>query len=1245
VNARLRPGQAARHVEELRGRSVLTDMQAARLRAIVKTLADDGRFLLRDALVAAEFPEDDARGQDAFQDFRKRVNQAAATAGVNLALELDVRKTRPDQRHGWFTGGDLVDDDIASFTEAAASRTGIEHPVDQSVAELGRSRRSRVYVSFLPPADRAAARNVRALLRQLREHLALDPDQTWEVTDTESAAGLGEDPEVVRDRLCALADVRVVLVTPAYLAGDQRERDRALGSPRRVVAFALSGLPDGRLDLGPLRIHDIQHRIEPWDELTRTHQRRRWVGALTDAVRRALPPAPAAMAENGEPDVHLTKMSAAVARSRRDSDSKRMVEARLAETSLQESNLDLARRTPGNGLPAVDRLVAWARGRETQRLCALLGDVGMGKTTTVKLFTQELLKQRASGTPGPLPILFDLRDVQISALAQDMTLGRILNSMLDANRPPRVEQDQLNADVVRERVSQGDAVVVFDGLDEVLVHLSPHNQQLFTRQLWRAVDEQSGSKMLLTCRTQYFRTIREETSYFLGEERQGLRGEHYLALLMLPFQEDQVREYLAANLGWNEPRVHDFLATLASVHNLPELAQRPLTLRMIADQVEFIETAKLHGRTLRSVDLYREFVDRWLARDGSKHTLRPEHKHLLMEQLAAGLWRSGKNSWGPTQVEDWLLDLLDRRPDLQRHYRERVPDLWKDDFRTATFLSRDGDTFAFGHRSLFEYFLASYLCRALTDDTATGQVLEAWAMPVPSPETLDFLGQSIAGLPDEQRSAALAALRSTATSYVPHTSELALAYALRAAQHGHPHQSLIGVQLPGARLRGWVIGTDADRGRPRLPMAGANLTRADLRRATFNRVDLTRADLSGADLTNAELHGSRLASARLAGARAAGTILRECEIDGVDLTDANAYRAQLLRCTPQPDQAPGWLVAPIPAHVRQPLAPPRLRSLTGHTGSVRSVAYSPDDTHILTGSADGSARVWDAITGELHLHLTGHTDIVQSVAYSPDGTHILTGSNDRSARVWDATTGQPHLTLTGHTDWIQAVAYSPDGTHILTGSNDRSARVWDATTGQPHLDLTGHTDIVQSVAYSPDGTHILTGSNDRSARVWDATTGQPHLHLTGHTSGVQAVAYSPDGTQILTGSDDRSARVWDATTGELRLHLTGHTGSVWAVAYSPDGTHILTGSEDGTARVWDATTGESAGFDLVLLPGGEVAVFDAVSRTLVGASDGAWRWLGWTVIQDGCLTRLPAETYGNLPPLPHHAHPPSDATA
>jgi hypothetical protein len=79
--------------------------------------------------------------------------------------------------------------------------------------------------------------------------------------------------------------------------------------------------------------------------------------------------------------------------------------------------------------------------------------------------------------------------------------------------------------------------------------------------------------------------------------------------------------------------------------------------------------------------------------------------------------------------------------------------------------------------------------------------------------------------------------------------------------------------------------------------------------------------------------------------------------------------------------------------------------LAGHSGSVHSVAVSPDGTFVVTGGSDGTARIWDAATGEeLHV-LTGHTGAVYDVAVSPDGTFVVTGSMDQKVRMWDPATG------------------------------------------------------------------------------------------------------------------------------------------------------------------------------------------------------------------------------------------------
>jgi len=125
--------------------------------------------------------------------------------------------------------------------------------------------------------------------------------------------------------------------------------------------------------------------------------------------------------------------------------------------------------------------------------------------------------------------------------------------------------------------------------------------------------------------------------------------------------------------------------------------------------------------------------------------------------------------------------------------------------------------------------------------------------------------------------------------------------------------------------------------------------------------------------------------------------------------------------------------------------------------------------HVLTGSVDATAKIWDASTGECKRTFSGHSEGVFSAVFSADGLSVLTGSQDKTAKIWDASTGECKRTFPGHSDAVWSAVFSEDGLSVLTGSEDETAKIWDASTGECKRTFSGHSRTVMSAAFSADG--------------------------------------------------------------------------------------------------------------------------------------------------------------------------------
>ncbi len=255
-------------------------------------------------------------------------------------------------------------------------------------------------------------------------------------------------------------------------------------------------------------------------------------------------------------------------------------------------------------------------------------------------------------------------------------------------------------------------------------------------------------------------------------------------------------------------------------------------------------------------------------------------------------------------------------------------------------------------------------------------------------------------------------------------------------------------------------------------------------------------------------------------------------------------------------------------------------------GSIRQITYSPNGMYL---AAAGSAGIWVydmSIYHEVAL-LTGNTGHVSSIAFSPDGNMIISGNEDGTVWVWNTHTGE-HIQTFGAADWVLSVAFRPDGKTIASGGGHLEGlgsgiQLLDIKTGK-FLKVFGGPFATLSVCFSPDGKTLASSGDewDSNIRLWDVQTGKLLKTLKKRIAFestsfedriVNSVAFNSDGKTIASGSSDGTIRLWNAHTGKFIKYLVGHTKSVNSVAFSPNGKTLISVGAEGVC-LWDVNTGE-----------------------------------------------------------------------
>jgi WD40 repeat protein len=278
-------------------------------------------------------------------------------------------------------------------------------------------------------------------------------------------------------------------------------------------------------------------------------------------------------------------------------------------------------------------------------------------------------------------------------------------------------------------------------------------------------------------------------------------------------------------------------------------------------------------------------------------------------------------------------------------------------------------------------------------------------------------------------------------------------------------------------------------------------------------------------------------------------------------------------------------------------------TLTNHSQTVNSVAFSPDGQLVATGSAGDPVHLWDSATGELLRTLPEQQ--VFSLAFAPDGQTLGVGGRDQVA-VWNLETGQVIFKQEDPFGQFR-IAFSPVGTWLVIGkrggrlfstpTDGGSAELWDyATRERKHVfpESGGH------VALSLHGNRLATGNWNQTVKIWDLGSGQFLRSL--KTGAVIGMALSPDGQALATSYWDPEVKLWDVATGGQIGALNKNPRKVWSLAFSPDGQSLATGGTDQTIGLWDVATRQQA--ERLRGHGSEVVsvAFSADGQTLASGS-------------------------------------------